>query len=162
MNGVPIIVSNEQLVLMLPMNHSLISTSNNLEENKSIFFIIQHSIIQVRCILSLDTKFSGKSCDRQNVLLNSNKSYGCFSLKSSRSNIISMHYICFSADTGEMNIISELRSLKFLEKFTKGNLSVDIRLSRLQSGNDAYNDIVDAFDEIVDLVNSEDGWTVYG
>ena len=31
----------------------------------------------------------------------------------------------------------------------------------MQSGNDAYNDIVDAFDEIVDLVNSEGEWTVY-
>ena len=32
----------------------------------------------------------------------------------------------------------------------------------LQSSNDAYTNIVDAFDEIVDLVNSEGGWTVYG
>ena len=31
---------------------------------------------------------------------------------------------------------------------------MDIRESRLQSGNDAYNDIVD-------LVNSKGGWTVY-
>ena len=39
--------------------------------------------------------------------------------------------------------------LNFLETFTKGNLSVDIRASRLQSGNDAYENIVDAFDKIV-------------
>ena len=39
---------------------------------------------------------------------------------------------------------------------------MDIRASRSKSGNDAYDDIVDAFDEIVDLVHSEDGWTVYG
>ena len=39
---------------------------------------------------------------------------------------------------------------------------MDIRASRLQSGNDAYENIVDAFDKIVDLVNSEGGWTVYG
>ena len=53
-------------------------------------------------------------------------------------------------------------SLKIFETFTIGNLSVDIRASSLQPGNDAYNNIVDAFDKIVDLVNSEDGWTVYG
>ena len=38
---------------------------------------------------------------------------------------------------------------------------MDIRASRLQSGNDAYDNIVDNFDKIVDLVNSEGGWTVY-
>ena len=32
-----------------------------------------------------------------------------------------------------------------------------IRASSLQSGNDAYDDIVDAFDEIVDLVHSDNG-----
>ena len=64
--------------------------------------------------------------------------------------------------TGEMKMMIKFSSLKNLETFTKGNLSVDIRLSRLQSGNDAYNDIVYAFDEIVDLVNFGGGWTVYG
>ena len=59
-------------------------------------------------------------------------------------------------------MMSKFRSLKILETFIKGNLSVDIRASRLQSGNDAYDNIVDACDEIVDLVNSEGGWTVYG
>ena len=39
---------------------------------------------------------------------------------------------------------------------------MDIRASRLQSGNDAYGYIVDSLEEIVDLVNSKDGWTVYG
>ena len=39
---------------------------------------------------------------------------------------------------------------------------MDIHASMLQSGNDDYDDIVDDFDKIVDLVNSEVGWTVYG
>ena len=39
---------------------------------------------------------------------------------------------------------------------------MDICESRLQSGNNAYNHIVDAFDEIVDLVYSEGVWNVYG
>ena len=73
-----------------------------------------------------------------------------------------MHSICFSTDTGETKMMSKFSSLKFLETFTKGNLSVDIRASRLQSGNDAYGDSVDAVNEIVDLVHSEGGWTVYG
>ena len=52
--------------------------------------------------------------------------------------------------------------LKYLEKSTKVNLSVDIRASTLQSDNDAYDNIFGAFYKIVDLVHSEGGWTVYG
>ena len=91
MNSVPNIFFNKQSILMLPMDHSPIPMRNHIEENESKGFVIQHSRIQVGHILLLDTKCSGKSCDSQNVLLNSNKPCGCFILKSSRSNIISMH-----------------------------------------------------------------------
>ena len=46
-----------------------------------------------------------------------------------------------------MKMMIKFSSLKNLETLTKGNLSVDIRASRLQSCNGAYDDIVDAFDE---------------
>ena len=57
--------------------------------------------------------------------------------------------------------MNRFSSLKVLEKFTNDNLSVDIRASRLKSRNDAYENIVDTFEKMVDLVNSEGGWTVY-
>ena len=58
-----------------------------------------------------------------------------------------MNSICFSTDTGEMSTMKKSSSLKSLETFTKGNLSVDIRASRLQSGDDAYGDMVDDFEK---------------
>ena len=135
---------------------------NKLKANESKGFVIQHSRIQVERIIFLDTRCSGKFCDCQNVLLNSNKLCGLSSLISSRSNIISMHSICFSTDTGKTKTMSEFSSLKFLETSTKRNLSVEICASRLQSDYYAYGNVVDAFDEIVDLVNSEGGWNIYG
>ena len=83
-------------------------------------------------------------------------------MKSSRSNIISMHSICFPTETGETKMMRKFSSLKFLDTLTKVNLSVDIRALTLQSGNDAYNNIADTFDKIVDSVNSEGGWNFYG
>ena len=56
----------------------------------------------------------------------------------------------------------KIHLFEFLETFTKGNLSVDIRASRLQSGNDAYKDNADSLEQIVDLVHSEGVWIVYG
>ena len=56
----------------------------------------------------------------------------------------------------------QIKLFEKIEKFTKGYLSADIRTSSLQAGNDAYEDIVDNFKEIVGLVHSEGGWIVYG
>ena len=107
------------------MNNSRTPMHNDLEANKSKGFVTQQTIIQVGSILSPDTKFNEKIYDNQNFLLNNNKLCGCFSLKSGRSNNIYMHF--FFNDTGETNMMSKFRYLKFLETFTKGNLSVDIR-----------------------------------
>ena len=66
-----------------------------------------------------------------------------------------MNSICFSTDTDEMKMMIKFSSFKILEIFTKGDPSVDIRASRLQSDNDAYNDIDDSLEGIVDLGYSE-------
>ena len=139
------------------MNHSPIPMRNDLLANESKGFFIQESRIQVGRILFLDTKCSWKFYYSQNFLLNRNKLCGCFILKSNRSNIISMNSICVSTDSDEINMMRKFRSLNVLDTFKKGNLSVDIRASRMQSGNYAYEDTVYVFDKIIDLVNSEGG-----
>ena len=78
MHGVPIIVLKKQSILIIPMNHSPIPMRNNLEANESKGYVIQHNIIQFGRIVFLDKKYSAKLCDRQNFLLNSNKTCGCF------------------------------------------------------------------------------------
>ena len=72
-----------------------------------------------------------------------------------------MHSIFFN-ETGETKMMRKFSSLEILETFTKGNLSVYIHESRLKSGNDAYDNIVDYLKEIFNLVDSEGGWTFYG
>ena len=57
-----------------------------------------------------------------------------------------MHYIYFSTDIGETKMMRKFSSKKILGTFAKVDPSVDIRASRLQSGNDSYDDIVDTFD----------------
>ena len=72
-----------------------------------------------------------------------------------------MHSFFFT-DTGETKMMRKFSSLKILERFKKGNLSVEIRASRFQSGNDVYDNIVNGFDKTVYLVNSKGEWIVYG
>ena len=46
MNGVHVIVSNKQPILMIPMNHSPISMRNNLEANESkVFVFIKNAVV---------------------------------------------------------------------------------------------------------------------
>jgi hypothetical protein len=164
MNGTPMIVTNEKAILLQPFVHPSIPMCTDLDANESKAFVITQSTIAVGRIVFLDSACSGKFCDRQNIELTrfKGKSCGCFSLKSSRSNIISVHSITFTTSTGEKKMMSKFSSLKFMELYTKGKLSIDIRASRLQSGNDVYDDIIDCLEEIIELINADGGWVVYG
>ena len=73
-----------------------------------------------------------------------------------------MHSICLSTDSCKTKMVSKFSSLKKIDTFTKGNLSVEICASRLRLVNDSYRDIVDTFEEFFDLVHSKGGQTVYG
>ena len=53
-------------------------------------------------------------------------------------------------------------SLQFMEIFTKGKFSINVRASQLQSGNDFHEDFNEAITNIVNLVNNDGGWTIYG
>ena len=163
MNGTPMIISNEKAILLQPMSHTHVPMSH-LEANESKAFVISQSRIGVGRIVFLDSACSGKFCDRQNseTTRSKGRSCGCFSLKSSRSNIISVHSITFTTNTGETKMMPKFSSLKFMELYTKGKLSIDMRASRLQSGNDIYDDIIDCLENIITLVNNNGGWSVYG
>ena len=58
-----------------------------------------------------------------------------------------MHSICFSTDNRETSVMGKFSSLNILDTFTKGDLSVGICPGRFQSGNDAYDNIVDIFEK---------------
>ena len=73
-----------------------------------------------------------------------------------------MHSICFYTEIGETKTMRKPSSLKILDTFVKGNLSMYIRALRLQSFNDTYDYIVDYLKEIVGLFIYKGGWTVYG
>ena len=164
MNGTPMIVSYEKSILLKPMLHLPVPMCSDLEANESKAFVIPRSTISVGRIIFLDSMCSGKFCDRQNTELTKfkGKSCGCFSLKSSRSNIISVHSITFTTSTGERKMMTKFSSLKFMELYTKGKLSIDVRASRLQSGNDIYDDLTVSIEEVTDLVNNDGGWVIYG
>ena len=53
-------------------------------------------------------------------------------------------------------------SQRFFSFLTKGFLSIDVRSSQLQNGNDVYDDIIDSVEDIFNLINNDGGWTIIG
>ena len=73
-----------------------------------------------------------------------------------------MNSICFSTDTGETEMMIKFSSLEILDTSQKVTSKWKSMHQGCNQANDAYDDIVDDFDGIVDLVTSQGGWTVYG
>ena len=102
-------------------------------------------------------------CDRQNIEYNLLKAAcGCFSHKASLNNIVAILTFIYVLSNGFQRIMHKFSSLQFMNMFTKGNLSIDVRASRLQGGNEMYENIIDAIEDIVDTINNDGGWTLYG
>jgi hypothetical protein len=165
MSGIPMITSNEQSILVSPPIAQMpVPMRDDLGANESKGFAITNSRISVGRTVFLDTLCSGKFCDRQNLenTIGNGRSCGCYSLKSGRNKIVSVHSLCFTDGNGEMKMMTKFSSLKFMEMFSKGNISKDFRASKLQFGNVVYRDIIGALKDIINLVNNDGGWTVYG
>lgn len=59
-------------------------------------------------------------------------------------------------------MMQNFSSLKFMDLYLTGIMSIDVRASQLHHGNENYETIVDAIDYIVEMINQDGGWTVYG
>ena len=49
-----------------------------------------------------------------------------------------------------------------MDLYLSGNMSIDVRASQLHHGSDHYEDITDTVENIVELINSDGGWTIHG
>ena len=163
MQGIPMITTKERAIILQPMVHRPIAMPNDIGGNEMKAFVVSASEISIGRIVFIDTPCSGRFCDRQRPEENlTRRSCGCFSNKASRSNVTALHTIIFTTANGDRKMMHNFSSLKFMELYLTGNMSIDIRASQLHHGNEYYENIVDAVEEIVEMINQDGGWTVYG
>ena len=162
MSGLPMIESQDQAILASPTVCTPIPFRNDLDGNEMKAFYVQGSSLDLRTMTFVDTKCSGLFCDRQNLSDGGKKACGCFSHKSSRSCVAMQMNILFSTQSGEIKLMEKFSSQQFFRFLTKGFLSIDIRSSQLQNGNDAYDDIIESVENIFELINEDGGWTITG
>ena len=162
MNGMPMLESQDQAILARPMVCSRIPFRNDLDANEMKAFHLKGSNLNLRTLTFVDSKCSGLFCDRQNIEADGRKACACFSHKSSCSCIAMQMNLLFTTQDSENRLMEKFSSHQFLCFLTKGSLSIDIRSSQLQHGNDAYDDIIDSIEEIFELINEDGGWTITG
>lgn len=162
MNQIPMIETEEQAILAHTMILPKVSLMDDLDAHEMKAFHCRRSQLNIRRVVFLETKCSGLFCDRQNIDQYTSKACGCFSHKSSRSNIASLQTIIFGIDGGKKKMMEKFSSMQFLSLFCKGYMSLDIRASRLQLGYEAYDDYLDAQKDILDLINEDGGFDITG
>ena len=133
---------------------------NDLDANEMKVFHLKGSNLNLRTLSFVDSKCSGLFCDRQN-LGEGRKACGCFSHKSSCSCIAMQMNLLFTTQNSETRLMEKFSSHQFFF-LTKDLLSIDTRSSQLQHGNDAYDDIIDSFEDIFELINEDGGWSITG
>ena len=161
MNGMPLLESQDLAILARPMVCTPIPFRNDLDANEMKVFHLKGSNLNLRTLTFVESKCSGLFCDRQN-LEHGRKACGCFSHKSSRSCIAIQTNLLFTTQNTETRLMEKFSSHQFFCFLTKGFLSIDIRSSQLQNGNDAYDDIIDSIEDIFELINENGGWSITG
>ena len=68
----------------------------------------------------------------------------------------------FPPSNGERKMMQNFGSLKFMDLFLYGNMSIDVKAAQLHHGDKNYENITDAIQDIVEMVNQDGGWTIYG
>ena len=156
MQGIPMITTKERAIILQPFVHRPVPMSNDIGGNEMKAFVVTGTDISISRIVFIDTPCSGRFCDRQRPEENlTRRSCGCFSNKASRSNITALHTVVFSTADGEKKLMQNFSSLKFMDLYLSGNMSIDVRASQLHHGSDHYEDITDTVENIVELINSD-------
>ena len=162
MQNIPMLTTNERAIAIQPINHPTALMNNDLDGNDCKAFVINNALLNCTRLVFTDSKCSGLFCDRQRVLEICERSgCGCFSQHSNRNCVTALHYIVcqFNGKNIGMNNFS---SHVFMSYYIFGHFSIDIRASQLQSGSEIYDDILDAMENIIKLVNENGGWSIYG
>ena len=163
MQGIPMITTKERAIILQPFVHRPVAMSNDIGGNEMKAFVVTGTDISIGRIVCIDTPCSGRFCDRQRPEENlTRRSCGCFSNKASRSNVTALHTVVFSTADGERKMMQSFSSLKFMDLYLTGNMSIDVRASQLHHGSDHYESISDTIGDIVQLINLDGGWTVHG
>ena len=165
MNGdVPLVKTPHPLiVLKRPSAIPSISIINEIQSHKSLSFVFNNRHLSINQSYVVSTSCGGNHCDKQRINdWNGIKGCGCFSMSQNTSNLAVIHSIRFAGTEANPQIgQSEFSSTKFSLCYLSNRFPSMVQRSALQH-TDAFWDMDDCIQNVVDFVNDNGGWTIVG
>ena len=164
MNGdVPLVKTPHPLIVMKrPTVLPTVSIINEVQIDRSLAFVLNNRQLNVNQTFAVSTTCGGNHCDKQRCGdWNGIKGCGCFAMNQNCSNLVLVHSIWVYGSNKNRIMQTEFSSTKFSLTYLKQRIPSMIQKSALQQSN-AFWDIEDCIEAVVDFVNENGGFTIVG
>jgi hypothetical protein len=149
------------IVMTAPTNIPSVTINLQVQENTSIAFVVNRTTLSVNRTVPIQTTCSGFLCDKQRVNdWSGSRGCGCYHMTQYRSNLVFQHSVFFDGPNGKI-VHSDFSSTKFSLLYLSTHIPGTTRVSALRV-SDAYWEIEEAVENVVDYVNDNGGWTIVG
>ena len=163
MNGdIPMVKTQNPIIVMKHPDHvNAVMINTQITGNNTRAFVYNNVTLKINRTAALETTCSGFLCDKQRCGDWCGKQgCGCYHMTQYRSNLVMQHGIYFETEAAKV-IHRDFSSTKFSLLYLKDHFPGAIRVSSLR-GTDAYWDIEEAVNNMVEYVNNNGGWTAVG
>ena len=159
---IPLLKTDIPLIVMTRPNLSIpIPVYKELGEHSSLAFVLTGMTININRSSPIQTTCGGLLCDKQRCEdWNGTRGCGCYHMSPDISSIVFQHSVFFSVGNDRI-YHSNFSSTKFSSFYLSRRLPGSTPVSALRATKDFW-DIEDCISKVVDLVNTNGGWTVIG
>ena len=159
---IPLIVSHSPCILLKPPSFvPKIPMNFAIESQSSLGFVYNNSQVKVNYASPIKTTCSGNFCDRQRLSdWNNSKGCGCYGMSPNSSSLVFQHSISIKIVDNDFKM-NDFSSNKFSKLYLAGDIPGSVKIYQLQL-TEAFIDMYKSMGKFVELINSNDGFTVVG
>ena len=167
-NDVPMLETRFPVVVMMHPRELVPKIVNEgLGGNESRAFVMNNCTVDIASSVPEETRCSGLLCDKQGIheITARNQGCGCYYMLSRRSNLVIDHSLNIRnirSNAVQWNCyIENFSSNKFSMLYQSSPFPSSLRADALQL-TDEYWNLVEAIDNVVELINDNGGFTIVG
>ena len=159
---IPLLKTDIPLIVTTRPNLSIsIPVYMDLGEHNSLAFVLVGRTVNINRSSPIQTTCGGLLCDKQQCEdWNGTRGYGCYHMRPDISSVVFQHSVFVSVGNDRI-IHSNFSSTKFSSFYLSRRLPGSRPVSTLRATQDFW-DIEDCISNVLDLINSNGGWTVIG
>ena len=164
MNGdIPMVQTPFPVIAMkFPLTYPVVTVNQEIQGNVSMAFVQNGIAIAVRKTEPVTTTCSGLFCDKQRVYdWVDARGCGCYHMIQQRSNLAINHSIRVYISPATTISMANFSSTAFSKLYLSSNIPATTQISALRH-TDAFFDLLDCIEEVVNFINEHGGFTVVG